>query len=197
MNRAIFLTGIFFTLVVSVCPSFAQEGLYIGGNLNGVSLGGDLAPSTSIGTGANFILGIQTSSTFALELEAYASLMRLKDSSWETAYLSGFNLNFKRLFSPGKKLLHPYFIVGLGASGFAWQYPTNNHNSVDPESDGIAAFTLAPGFGFEFQINRFIALNTYGRFFSNSWGKKTMKGKESGYESGNTFMVNLGILMHF
>ena len=196
MKRTRSIIPVTLFLLILSAPIHAQRGLYIGGDLGYCSLGGELADVTEAGGGFNVLLGFKVTHKVGVELEFHASELETDNDAWDKAAFAGFCLNFKNYFARPRQAFKPYFVGGLGASGFAWEYTSAIKTITGENGDGIGALSIVPGFGCELMVGRIAALNMCGRFFFNVWGDETSEGHEAPYDSGNTFMVNLGLILH-
>ena len=183
-------------LLVFIAPGHAQRGLYIGGDFGTCSLGGDLADVTKSGGGFNVLLGFKVTHRIAVELEFHASELEPDNDVWDKTVFAGFGLNFKKFFARPRQAFKPYFVGGLGINGFAWEYTSEEKTKHGVDGDGIGALSITPGFGFELMVGRIAALNMCGRFFLNMWGDETAEGHKATYDSGNAFILNLGLILH-
>lgn len=202
MKTAQMMLVIALMMILAVVPSYAQKGLYIGAGLGSAANDGDIGEDYEAGGGIHYLLGFKATEKLGFELEfgGYEQKMKEESALFSKAAWGGFMLNTKYFLGEAEpRTFRPYISGGIGISAFAWEYTGAGELAFGHSKDALGALSLAPGIGAEVMLGRIAALNLNGRYFLNGWGEETSEGvKLEGDNaiSGNTVVINLGLILH-
>ncbi len=187
-------------LLFSGHAALAQKGLYVGAGLGKAAMGGDIGKDFEAGYGYHFLLGFKPVEKWALELEYQAYKQEPKEENYfELAGYGGFAANVKYFLGrPRPRVFRPYLSAGAGLHAFVWRLQAQPVAAFNKDrEDAIGAIALMPGIGCEVMVGRIAALNLQGRMAFNFWADETADGHQVSEDwSGNTLLLNLGLVLH-
>jgi hypothetical protein len=201
-KNAIFLLTALMLVVLLNLPLFAQKGLYLGAGFGSAATDGDIGEQYDGSGGVHFMLGFKATEKLAFELEFGAYEQKIKNENpliSESAF-ANFSFNTKYFLGASEqRTFRPYVSGGIGFNAFGWDYTDAGKAALGYDGDAVGSLSLMPGLGFELMLGRIAALNVNGRYAFNSWAEETSENvKLTGDDdfSGNTFLLNLGLILH-
>ena len=200
-KELVVLTAILAISLMAI-PTFAQKGLYIGAGFGSAGTDGGIGDRYDAGGGAHFMLGFKATEKLGFELEygGYEQKLNEENPFVDMAFFAGISLNTKYFLGAAEqRTFRPYLSGGIGVSAFGWQYTDAGKTVLGYDDDATGALSIMPGVGFELMLGRIAALNVNGRYSLNGWGDETTENVKLEGDtaiSGNTFLLNLGLILH-